>query len=470
MPIDLRLDPSELPLLVDLYELTMAASFFEHGLNDTATFSLAMRRMPDHRGFMVAAGLGRLLEALEEFHFAADALEYLASLQLFKPEFLDFLAQLRFTGSVRALAEGTIFFAEEPLAEFHGPLIETQLIETLAINQIGFASTVASKAARINLAAGGRRLIDFGLRRAHGADAGLIAARSSYLAGFDGSSNVLAGRRYGIPVFGTMAHSYVMAHEREPEAFANFVRSFPQLSTLLVDTYDTVRGVQNAVKIGLQLKDQGIRLQAVRLDSGEPADLSRRARDLLDRAGLRETAIFVSGNLDEYRIADLMKSGAPIDAFGVGTALATSADALAPAATAEFTYKLVEYRDRPRIKTSIGKLSIPGRKQVFRASNQAGVFYADLIGSADESATTVAREFRPPPAQVNELLALRFEAGRRIAPPPLGESREYLRQSLTHLDPRHKALRSPLVYPVRPTAALNATMLSEKVRTDRKQE
>lgn len=466
MPIDLRLDSAEVPLLVDLYELTMAASYFEHGFNDPATFSLALRRLPETRGFMVAAGLERILELLEEFGFDSGAIEYLDSLRLFRSEFLEFLSRLRFTGSVRAMPEGTIFFAEEPLAEFSGPLIETQLIETIALNQIGFASTIASKAARSYVVAGGRRLIDFGLRRAHGTDAGLVASRASYLAGFDGSSNVLAGKRYGIPVYGTMAHSYVMAHEREIESFDNFARSFPQLSTLLADTYDTVRGVQNAAKAGLKLKEQGVRLQAVRLDSGDPADLSRRAREILDRAGLKDTAIFASGNLDEYRIADLMRAGAPIDAFGIGSAMVVSADAPA----ADFTFKLVEYKDRPRLKTSAGKLSMPARKQVFRARSQAGGFYSDLIGLSDERAATVGREFRPPPAEVGELLTLQFDAGRRVQPrPSLGDSRERFMQSIAKLDPRYKALRSAAAFPVRLSAALNATLLSEKVRAEHRQ-
>ena len=467
MPIDLRLDAAEVPLLVDLYELTMAASYFEHGLNDAATFSLAMRRLPDHRGFMVATGLERLLELLEQFRFDSDAITYLDSLRLFRSDFLEFLSRLRFTGAVRAMPEGTIFFAEEPLAEFRGPLIETQLIETIAINQVALASTVASKAARSYVVAGGRRLIDFGLRRAQGADAGLIAARSSYLAGFDGSSNVLAGKRYGIPVYGTMAHSYVMAHERELESFENFARSFPQLSTLPADTYDTIRGVQNAAKVGLQLKEQGMRLQAVRLDSGDLPDLSRRAREILDHAGLNDTAIFASGNLDEHRIAELMRSGAPIDAFGVGSAMVVSADA----PSADFTFKLVEFKDRPRLKTSAGKLSIPARKQVFRAFNQSGAFYGDLIGLPDERPATVTREFRPAPFQVSELLAPQFEDGRRIQPrPSLTESRERFIGSIAKLDPRYKTLRSPAAYPVKLSAGLNATLLSEKVRAEHRQD
>ncbi len=289
----------------------------------------------------------------------------------------------------------------------------------------------------------------------------------AHLAGFDGSSNVLAGKRYGIPLFGTMAHSYVMAHERELESFENFVQSFPQLSTLLADTYETLRGVENAARVGLKLKERGARLQGVRLDSGDLADLSRRARETLDRAGFSDTAIFASGNLDEYKIADLMKAGAPIDAFGVGTSMVVSADA----PSADFIFKLVEYRDRPRLKTSAGKLSMPGRKQVFRASNQSGGFYADLIGLSDETAATVGREFRAAPAAIAELLALQFEAGKRILPrPALNDSRARFLQSLARLDPRYKSIRRPELYPVAVSAALNATTIGEKLRAEHRQE
>ncbi len=244
MPIDLRLEPAEVPLLVDLYELTMAASYFKLGFNQPATFSLSVRRMPPRRGFLVVAGIERLLEAVEQLRFDADALDYLASLNLFEADFLTFLGNLRFTGDIFAMTEGAIAFANEPILEVTAPLIEAQMLETLVLNQVGVASMLASKAARATIAALGRHVFDFGMRRSQGADAGLVAARSSYLAGFIGTSNVLAGRRYGIPLYGTMAHSYVMAHDREREAFTHFADLFPRLSTLLVDTYDTPRGVE----------------------------------------------------------------------------------------------------------------------------------------------------------------------------------------------------------------------------------
>jgi nicotinate phosphoribosyltransferase len=466
MSIDLRFDPGEVALVTDLYELTMAASYFALGYNESACFDLNVRRMPPRRGFLVAAGLERLLEALEHFHFTPDALDYLASLRLFTPEFLDFLSKLRFTGEIYALPEGTIFFGEEPLLEVHAPLIEAQLIETLVINQIGMASLIASKAARCVISAAGRRLVDFGLRRSHGVDAGLIAARSSYLVGFIGTSNVLAGRRYGIPVYGTMAHSYVMAHDREREAFEHFVGMFPQLSTLLVDTYDTARGVENAALVAHELKTRGGRLQAIRIDSGDLADLSARARRILDQRGLQDVPIFASGNLDELKIQALLRAGAPIDAFGVGTEMDVSADA----PSLDIAYKLSEYNRVPRIKTSLGKLSLPGRKQVFRAMNHAGGFYTDLIGLADESAATAAREFKPAPAETAGLLTRQFANCRRFEPrPTLNDSRELWQRSLGQLDQRYQDLERPAVYPVRYTAALNAMLTNEKLRAERRQ-
>ncbi|HUN58813.1 MAG TPA: nicotinate phosphoribosyltransferase [Candidatus Binataceae bacterium] len=466
MPIDLRFDPGEVALITDLYELTMAASYFALGYNQPACFDLIVRRMPPRRGFLVAAGLERLLEALEDFHFTADALDYLASLQLFTPEFLDFLGKLRFTGEIHALPEGSIFFSEEPLLEVRAPLIEAQLIETLVINQIGMASLIATKAARCVIAAGGRRLVDFGLRRSHGVDAGLIAARSSYMTGFIGTSNVLAGRRYGIPVYGTMAHSYVMVHDREREAFEHFVAMFPQLSTLLVDTYDTARGVENAAQVAGELKDHGGRLQAVRLDSGDLADLASRARRILDQHGLQDVPIFASGNLDELKIQALLRGGAPIDAFGVGTEMDVSADA----PSLDIAYKLSEYNGIPRIKTSLGKMSLPGRKQVFRAMNHAGGFYADLIGLADEGAATAAREFKPAPFETATLLTRQFANGHRLEPrPTLNESRELWQRSLGQLEQRYRDLERPAVYPVRRTAALSAMLTNEKLRAERRQ-
>src|SRR6516225_1497481 len=423
MPLDLRFDATDVGLFADLYEFTVSAAFFDQRMNEPAAFELSLRRMPPNRGYMVASGIERVVETLEEFRIDETAIAHLESLRLFKSEFLDFLGGLRFTGSVRALREGSIFFAGQPILEVCGPLIEAQIVETLLLNQIGFATMVATKAARCFSAAQGRRLVDFGPRRAQGADAPLITARASYLAGFHGTANVAAGRRYGIPVYGTMSHSFVMAHQRELTAFDDFAGSFPRLSTLLVDTYDTVAGVQNAAKIGVKLREMGGKLGGIRLDSGRLLDLATQARKILDLAGLNDVPIFASGNLDEYRIAELLADGAPIDAFGVGTSLAVSDDAPA----GDFNYKLVEYRGEPRMKLSPGKASTPGRKQIFRARNAAGVDYSDLVGLIDESVATVTREFRQPPAAVAAIVETQMESGRRRLPrPALEELRAHM--------------------------------------------
>jgi nicotinate phosphoribosyltransferase len=467
MPLDLRFDATDVALFADLYEFTVSAAFFEQRMNETAAFELSLRRMPPNRGYMVAGGIERVLETLEEFHIDETAVAHLESLKLFKPEFLEFLAGLRFTGSVRALREGTIFFGGEPILEVCAPLIEAQLVETLLLNQIGFATMVATKAARCFSAAQGRRLVDFGPRRAQGADATLITARASYLAGFHGTANVAASRRYGIPVYGTMSHSFVMAHERELKAFDDFAGSFPRLSTLLVDTYDSVVGVQNAAKIGVKLREVGGKLGGVRLDSGRLLDLATQARKILDLAGLNDVPIFASGNLDEYRIAELLADGAPIDAFGVGTALAVSDDAPA----GDFNYKLVEYRGEPRMKLSAGKASTPGRKQIFRARNAAGTDHSDLVGLIDESVATVTREFRQPPATVAAIVETQMECGRRKLPrPALEELRAQTLAEFPHLDARLKALRKPAEYPVRPTATLNAMIISETLKSEHRQD
>jgi nicotinate phosphoribosyltransferase len=467
MPIDLRLDPGEVALCTDLYELTVSAAFFEHAMNEPAAFEMALRRMPPNRGFMLAAGVARLLEALEALRFDAAALAYLDSLKIFKPAFLEYLANFRFTGNVRALSEGTIFFAGEPIIEIYAPLIEGQIVETLVLNQLGFAAMAATKAARCVGVAQGRRVIDFGARRAQGADAALIAARSSYLAGFAGTASVLAGRRYGIPVFGTMSHSFVMAHEHERTAFENFAASFAAPATFLVDTYDTIRGIENAAAVGAKLRDSGAKLAAIRIDSGNPQLLAVRARKILDQHGLGEVAIFASGNLDEYKIAELLSVRAPIDAFGVGTALAVSDDAPA----GDFTYKLVEYQGQPRLKLSAGKISIPGRKQIFRALNSAGEITGDLVGALDESPATVARVLKAPAAQVHPILEVQMERGITTMPrPELSESRARVAAALAKLDPRYRMIRRPAEYPVRQSAAINAMVISEKVRAERRQE
>lgn len=463
MPIDLRLDPTEVSLLNDLYEFTVAAAFFERGMNDTASFEVTVRRFPANRGYMIAAGLERVLELLEDFHFDQTSIAYLESLQIFKSEFLAHLSQIRFTGSIRAIADGSVFFPGEPVMEVRGPLIEAQILEPLILNQLGFASLAATKAARCFSVASGRRLVEFGLRRAQGADAALIAARSSYLAGFNGTSNLLAGKRYGLPVFGTMSHSFIMAHDSERRAFEDFARTFPKLNTMLTDTYDTIRGVENVAELAARLATEDIKIQAIRLDSGNLEQLSRESRRILDRSGLTDIAIFASGDLDEYKIASLIKAAAPIDAFGVGTSLTVSDDA----PSADYTYKLTEYRGRPRLKTSAGKLTVPGRKQVFRAIDHSDHFSNDLIGLLDESSTSVTREFKPAASKVTPILETVFENGKRTAQPPtLNESRDHFLAQFAMLGEKQRTLINPAPYPVRVTAALNAMTISEKLRAE----
>ncbi len=334
-------------LLLDLYELTMAQSYVDEGMTAPATFSLFARHLPRDWGYLVAAGLDDVLSYLETLAFGAEELSYLRSTGLFTPTFLDHLGRLRFTGSVRAMPEGTVCFPNEPLLEVTAPIVEAQLVESAIVNQVHFQTLIASKAARCVEAAVGRRLVDFGLRRTHGYDAGLKAARSAYLVGFDATSNVLAGQRYGIPIAGTMAHSYVEAFGDEAESFRAFVRAYPDGTTLLVDTYDTVRGIERAAAVGRELAAAGHRLGGVRLDSGDLGADSAEARRILDAAGLTDATIFVSGNLDEHTIAALLAAGAPIDGFGVGTRMGVSADA----PYLDMAYKLVAYDGRPTLKT-----------------------------------------------------------------------------------------------------------------------
>jgi nicotinate phosphoribosyltransferase len=354
----------------------MLQAYFNEGMHEEAVFDLFIRGLPPERNFLVAAGLQQVLEYLEELNFSAESLVYLETLKLFSGDFLEYLSDFHFTGKVRAIPEGTVVFADEPLLEVAAPMPQAQLIETYVLNQITFQTLIASKGARAVLAARGKTLVDFGSRRAHGSDAALKAARALYLAGYDSTSNVLAGERYGIPVAGTMAHSYIQAHDTEAEAFTEFVRSFPE-TALLVDTYDTVEGVQRAIETARSMGTPHIR--ALRLDSGDLVALSKATRQMLDAAGFRDVGIFASGGLDEREMDRLLASGAPIDAFGVGTSAVVSSDAPA----LDSVYKLVSYAGRPRAKLSTGKVTLPGRKQVFRRSRN-GRFEEDKIALARE--------------------------------------------------------------------------------------
>jgi len=368
-------------LHTDFYQITMAASYFTHAMHGEATFSLFAHHLPPQRGFMVAAGLEYALDYLENFGFRPRDLDYLASLKRFRPEFLDFLGGLRFTGEVWAMPEGTVFTAGEPILEVTAPIIEAQLVETFLINVLNLHCTLASKAARCVLAAGGRILLDFGLRRTQGLEAGMAAARSSALTGFASTSNVAAARALGLTPSGTMAHSFVEAFGHEITAFKAFAESFPDHTVFLADTYDSLNGLRHAVDLARKMKEEGHKLVGVRLDSGDLIAMSRKAREMLDDAGLNEAKVFVSGSLDELRIAELLAGGAAVDGFGVGTKMVCSADA----PYIDFAYKLVSYQGRPTLKLSSGKETLVAPKQLWRQLDQKRRISSDLLGLRKEN-------------------------------------------------------------------------------------
>jgi nicotinate phosphoribosyltransferase len=368
-------------LSVDLYQLTMGESYVAEGVSEVeATFSLFFRTLPRGWGYLLAAGLDPALDYLAALRFSEDDLAYLEGTGLFGPAFLDRLRAFRFGGHVRALPEGTPVFRLEPLLEVTGPIVEAQIAETMVLNVVHLHTLVASKAARSVEAAEGRHLVDFGLRRTHGGEAGLAAARASYLAGFDATSNVLAGREYGIPISGTMAHSYVESYTDELTAFRAFARSYPDAAVLVVDTYDTLEGARRAAVVGRELAASGHRLRGVRLDSGDVFASSGPVRAILDEAGLHDAVVFASGGLDEHEISRLLAAGAPIGGFGVGSKMGVSADA----PFLDMVYKLVEHGRRPVLKLSEGKATLPGRKQVWRVRGEDGGTSHDVLALADE--------------------------------------------------------------------------------------
>ena len=367
----------DLALFTDLYELTMLQSYQEHDLQAPATFELFARTLPAGRNYLLACGLDSALTYLEDLEFGADSLAALERLG-FPASFLDWLGELRFTGDVWAMPEGTPAFGNEPLLVVEAPIAEAQVVETYLINQVHFQTLIASKGARVVTAAAGRPVADFGGRRAHGTDAGLTAARALYLSGMSATSNVAAGARYGIPVTGTMAHSYVQAHGEDYAAFRDFVATHPE-TTLLVDTFDTIEGVRAVVRLAGEIGD-AFRVRNIRVDSEPLGELAVEARRILDAAGLDAVRIIASGGLDEHSVADLVATGAPIDAYGVGTRAVTSSDA----PTFDAVYKLVAYDGEGRIKHSTGKATLPGRKQVFRQRDASSVALRDILARADE--------------------------------------------------------------------------------------
>ena len=429
-----------LALLTDLYQLTMAQAYFQSQRLAPATFSLFIRSYPPNRSYFVAAGLRDVLEFLERFKMDAAGIDYLRSLRMFTDDFLDFLKGLKFTGEVWAIPEGRLFFKDEPVVEVTAPVVEAQVVETFIINQIHFQSLIATKAARCVQAAGGRSVVDFSLRRTHGIDAGMKVARASYLAGFAGTSNVRAGQRYGIPVVGTMAHSFVSSFEREIDAFRAFVSSFPNHSTLLIDTYDTVAGAHKAVQVAKEMAARGQRLQGVRIDSGNLANLALEVRKIFDEAGLQDVKIIGSGGLDEYDLAAFSDATIPYDSYGVGTKMGVSADT----PWSDIAYKLVEYDQRSVLKLSPGKVSLPGKKQLFRISDKQGQLHKDMIALRDEKV-----------AGAETLLKRVMTGGKITAPlPSLEESRSGFLSEFAKLPEPIKRIPDSENYPVEKSSGL----------------
>ncbi len=441
--------PDNLSLLVDLYELTMADSYYRRGKNQTVAFDLFVRDMPEVRNFYVAAGLEQIYYYLENIRFTRDAVEYLRSLNLFSDGFLDYLLSFRFTGDVYAVEEGEIFFAKEPVIRVEAPRIEAQIVETFLLNTFNFQSAIASKAARVLIAAKGRGCVDFSPRRDHGADAALKVARASYIAGFMGTSCVLAGMLYGIPVYGTMAHSYVMSFPSELDAFRAFVEDFPNNSVLLIDTYDVIAGAKNAITVAKEMEEKGLKLKGVRIDSGNLAQEARQVRSMLDEAGLHYVRIFLSGDLNEYKIASFVEEGIPCDFFGVGTEMGVSKDAPALGGV----YKLAQDETGPRIKLSKEKVTLPGIKQVYRVY-EGGRMARDVIALSHESLPGA----RP-------LLKKVMEKGRLcVEPEGLSRIRERFLSRLSELPQELLSIKEHHSYPVLTTPALDRLVEELKSR------
>ncbi|MFQ5673735.1 MAG: nicotinate phosphoribosyltransferase [Nitrospinales bacterium] len=432
--------PRATPLLTDFYQLTMLQGYFDAAMTGTAVFEFFARTLPPGRGFLMAAGLEQVLDYLETLRFTSRELQWLEDAGGFKKDFVESLREFRFTGDVDAMPEGTLFFGGEPVLRVTAPLPQAQFVETRIINLLQYQILVAGKAARMVLAAPGKMLVDFGLRRAHGSEAGLLAARASYLAGFTGTATVAAGALFGIPAFGTMAHSFIQTHADETRAFEHFARSHPENVVLLLDTYDTEKAAAKVAALASRLQREGIAVKGVRLDSGDLAENARKVRAVLDKAGLRETHIFASGNLDEFALRRFAETKAPIDGFGIGTRLAVSADA----PYLECVYKIQEYEGKPRRKRSAGKATLPGRKQVYRRLGTDGRMTGDVVALEGE------------PVEGEPLLQPVMRRGRRVAPPtPLTQSRQHAADGLARLPDCLQTLEeTPPAYPVNISARL----------------
>jgi len=427
-----------LSLLVDLYELTMAECFFHYKRDSWATFDLFVRDMPLTRSYLIAAGLEDILDYIRNLQFSAKDIAYLRKQKLFSEDFLKYLANFSFRGDIWAMQEGEVFFANEPVLRVTAPIIEAQIVESYMLNTINLQTMIASKASRVVSAAKNKKVFDFSLRRTHGPEAAVKVARSAYLAGFSGTSNVLAGKLYAIPIVGTMAHSYVMSFKNELASFLAYASTFADKTTLLVDTYNTKKGIENAVTIGSYLKEKKHRLQGIRLDSGNIAQLSRLARSLLDKAGLSYVKIFASGNLDEFKIKNILAKGARVDNFGVGTHMGTSIDA----PSLDVIYKISEVTDEnakflPTMKLSKAKVTYPGRKQVYRVADKKGRFIKDILGLEKEK------------IKARPLLKKVVAKGRIIyKTPPLDKIRASVKINLSKFGQGLKEVYSKYKYPV----------------------
>lgn len=433
----------EIALATDLYEFTMGASYLALDMEHEATFSLFVRQLPAGRAFLVAAGLAEALRRLTRLRFDPATLDYLRSTGQIRQDFLAWLRDFRFTGEVRAVPEGRAVFAGEPLLEVRAPIAQAQLVETLLLNAVHYPTLVASKAARYVAVAGGRALVEFGLRRTPSIDAGLAAARAAYLAGFVGTSNLLAGTRYDIPVSGTMAHSFVQVFPSERAAFLAFAETFPGPVTFLIDTYDTLQGARHTVEVARELAKRQRKIAAVRIDSGDFLTLSREVRAILDESGFPEIQIIASGGLDERHLAELVREEAPIDAFGIGTRLGVVADT----PSLEMVYKLVAYAGHGTAKLSRGKATIAGPKQVWRRLGADGRYAEDMIATAAEPA---------PGPEWEPLLVPVMRGGEMAEAPLLAESRQRHREEMALLPDWLKQLDPERVYRVCLSARLRA--------------
>lgn len=437
------IDPTTSPLLTDLYQLNMVQAYLDRGETGEAVFEFFPPRLPARRGFLLAAGLETALHFIENVRFRPDEIAWLEQTGRFRRNLLDFLADYRFTGDVHAIAEGTAVFGEEPMLRVTAPLPQAQLLESRLVNILHYQTVVASKAARMVLAAPGKLLLDFGMRSAHGAEAGLLAARASYIAGFAGTATVLAGLQFGIPIFGTMAHSYILAHDDEMQAFEDFARARPDNLTLLIDSYDTLAGARKVVTLARKLAADGIVVRGVRIDSGDLIALSKEVRHILDDGGLRDVQIFVSGGIDEDGLAAMARADAPIGGFGIGTNLTVSSDA----PTIDCAYKLQEYAGLARRKRSTGKETWPGRKQVWRRFDGAGCKGGAMIGDV-LSLDGDTQDGTP-------LIAPVMKAGQRLAPlPSLATIRQTAAATLAALPEPLRRLQPEVPYPVTPAERL----------------